>query len=40
MVALQGYSESGPAEQLMVKCGLTPERVQAAAEAAIERKRG
>ncbi len=38
MVALEGYSESGPAEQLMVKCGLTPERVQEAAEKAISRK--
>ena len=40
MVALQGYSESGKAEELMVKCGLTPERVKQAAENALRRKRG
>ena len=40
MVALQGYSESGKAEDLMVKCGLTPERVKQAAENALRRKRG
>lgn len=40
MVALQGYSESGRAEELMVKCGLTPEGVKAAAEKALKRKRG
>ena len=40
MVALQGYSESGKAEELMVKNGLTPEGVRNAAEKAIKRKRG
>ena len=38
MVALQGYSESARAEELMVKCGLTPERVRDAALKAIARK--
>ena len=38
MVALQGYSESGKAEELMVKCGLTPEKVKAAALRAVSRK--
>ena len=38
MVALHGYSESGRAEELMEKCGLTPVAVQKAAEAAIRRK--
>ena len=39
MVALQGYSESARAEELMVKCGLTPEKVREAALKAISRKR-
>lgn len=38
IVALEGYSESGKGEELMVKCGLTPERVKRAAEAALRRK--
>ena len=38
MVALQGYSESGKAEELMVKCGLTPEKVKEAALRAVSRK--
>ena len=38
-VALQGYSESARAEELMVKCGLTPEKVKEAAQRAVERKR-
>lgn len=38
MVALQGYSESARAEELMVKCGLTPEKVKEAALKAISRK--
>ena len=38
MVALQGYSESAKAEELMVKCGLTPEKVKEAALKAISRK--
>jgi len=38
MVALEGYSESGKAEELMAKCGLTPERVKRAAVAALKRK--
>ena len=40
MVALQGYSESGKPEELMVKNGLTPEGLRNAAEKAIKRKRG
>lgn len=40
MVALQGYSESGKAEELMVKCGLTSEGVRYAADKAFKRKRG
>ena len=39
MVALQGYSESARAEELMVKCGLTPEKVRDAALKAISRKK-
>jgi transketolase len=39
MVALRGYSESGSAQELMVKCGLTPEKVEKAAQKALERKR-
>ncbi len=38
MVALQGYAESGPADQLMVKYGLTPQRVAEAAQRAVGRK--
>ena len=38
MVALQGYSESGKAEELMVKCGLTPDKVKEAALRAVSRK--
>lgn len=38
MVALQGYSESARAEELMVKCGLTPEKVRDAALKAVSRK--
>ena len=38
MVALLGYSESGKAEELMVKCGLTPEKVKEAALRAVSRK--
>ena len=40
MVALQGYSESGKPEELMLKNGLTPEGVRAAADKAVKRKRG
>ena len=39
MVALQGYSESGKAEELMEKSGLTPEGVKDAAERVLRRKR-
>ena len=39
MVALQGYSESARAEELMEKCGLTPEKVKDAALKAVSRKR-
>ena len=39
MVALQGYSESAKAEELMVKCGLTPDKVKEAALRAIGRKK-
>ena len=39
MVALRGYSPSGKAEELMVRCGLSPEHVKAAAEAVLERKK-
>ena len=39
MVALQGYSESAKAEELMIKCGLTPEKVKEAALKAVSRKR-
>ena len=38
MVALRGYAESGKAEELMVKAGLTPEGVRQAAEKALQRK--
>ena len=38
MVALQGYAVSGKAEELMVRCGLSPEHVRAAGEAALRRK--
>jgi len=40
MVALQGYAESGKAEELMQKCGLTAEGVRQAAERALSRKNG
>ena len=40
MVAIQGYAESGKPEELMAKCGLTPEGVRDAAQKAISRKRG
>ena len=40
MVALQGYTESGKAEELMVKNCLTAQGVQNAAEKALKRKRG
>ena len=39
MVALQGYSESAKAEELMVKCGLTAEKVAEAALKAVDRKK-
>ena len=39
MVALQSYSESGRAEELMEKAGLTPKAVKQAAERAISRKK-
>ena len=38
MVALQGYSESARAEELMVKYGLTPEKVKEAALKVVGRK--
>ena len=38
MVALQSYSESGRAEELMEKAGLTPKAVKQAAEQAVSRK--
>lgn len=38
MVALQGYSESARAEELMIKCGLTADKVKEAALKAISRK--
>jgi len=38
MVALQGYSESGKAEELMVKCRLTADAVKNASLAAFKRK--
>lgn len=40
IVALQGYAESGKAEELMQKTGLTAEGVCQAAERALSRKRG
>ena len=40
MVALQGYTESGKAEELMVKNCLTAEGVQNAAQKALKRKQG
>ena len=40
MVALQGYAESGSAQELMVRCGLSAEDVRRAAEKAFSRKRG
>ena len=38
MVALHGYSESGKADELMVKCGLTADAVRRAGLAALKRK--
>lgn len=38
MVAIQDYSPSGKAEELMVRCGLSAEHVRAAAEAVLRRK--
>ena len=38
MVALSGYSESGKADELMVKCGLTADAVRRAGLAALKRK--
>ena len=38
MVALQGYSGSGRADELMARCGLSAEHVRAAAEAVLRRK--
>jgi len=40
MVALQGYTESGKAEELMLKCGLSADNVRKAAERALRRKQG
>jgi transketolase len=40
MVALQGYSESGSAQELMVRAGLTSEAVAKAALKALKRNRG
>jgi transketolase len=40
MVALHGYGESAKAEELMVKYGLTPEKVKEAALKVVSRKRG
>ena len=40
MVALRGYGESAKAEELMVKYGLTPEKVKEAALKVVSRKRG
>ena len=40
MVALEGYAESGSAAELMVKYGLTPQRVAEAAQRAVVRKGG
>ena len=39
MVALQGYAQSGKAEELMIRCGLSAEHVRAASEKAYNRKR-
>ena len=39
-MALQGYSESAKAEELMVKYGLTPGKVKEAALKVVGRKRG
>jgi hypothetical protein len=38
-VALPGYAESGTADELMAKQGLTPSDVKAAVIRAVERKR-
>ena len=40
MVALRGHSESAPAQELMVKAGLTPAGVEQAALRVLKRKRG
>ena len=40
IVALQGYSESGKAEELMARSGLSPEHLRAAAEKVLRRKQG
>ena len=40
MVALQGYSESGKAEELMARNGLSAEHLRAAAEKVLRRKQG
>ena len=39
MVALQGYSQSGKAEELMARNGLSPENLRAAAETVLRRKK-
>jgi transketolase len=38
MVAIQGYSPSGKAEELMVRCGLSADHVRAAAQEVLSRK--
>lgn len=38
MIALHGYSESGKAEELLVRLGLTPERVSESAQKVLRRK--
>ena len=40
IVALHGYSESGKAEELMARNGLSPEGLRAAAEKVLRRKQG
>ena len=40
MVALKAYAESGKAEELMAKAGLTPEGVRQAAQRVLDRKKG
>ena len=39
LVALQGYSVSGKADELMARCGLSPEHLRAASETVLRRKR-